>query len=222
MSPDDIDANQVAAFLKQNPNFFEGREKLLSELRVPHNPGQAISLVEKQQAVLRERNTELRNRLSSLVNNARENDRLFSHTRQLVLSLLDSNNLSQAIDIVYSSFDSDFGVQYTEVILFDSPGLSRARNEKLSSAQEHIGKYLKARQTIGGGLGETERQYLFGERAQEIGSAALAVLAYGELYGVVAIGNRDANYYHSGMGTMFLSYISEVLSRSIRDFRARA
>ncbi|WP_370980651.1 DUF484 family protein [Agaribacterium sp. ZY112] len=217
-----LDAESVAAYLKDHPNFFENHEQLLGDMSVPHKPGQAVSLVEKQLSILRERNTELRNRLSSLVDNARQNDRLFAHTRQLVLALLDSKNFAQAIDIVYSSFQTDFDIEHTEIILFDSPGISRARSDKLELGQEKIGRYLKARQTVGGGLGESERNYIFADKADQVGSAAMAVLAYGELYGVIAVGNKDPNYYQSGMGTMFLSYIAEVLSRITRDFRAQS
>lgn len=213
-----IDPADVEAYLKNNLDFFAKREDLLAELRIPHSPGQAVSLVEKQLSILRERNTELRNRLGDLIDNARDNDKLFNHTRRLVLALLDCKNLSQAVDIIYSSFSKDFGVENTQLILFSETSISRARTETLSNAQNHIGKYLKARQTIGGGLGEKEREFLFGKDAPNIGSAALGVLAYGDVFGVIAIGNKDASYYHSSMGTLFLSYIAEILSRVLRDF----
>lgn len=194
------------------------REALLADIHVPHSPGQAVSLVEKHQSILRERNTDLRNRLTSLIDNARENDRLFTHTRRLVLSLLDCKNLAQAVDVIHASFANDFGVEKTQILFFDGASISRARQISMNEAQEHIGRYLKARQTVGGGLTENERQFLFGDQASEVGSAALAVLAYGDIYGVLAIGNKDPEYYGSSMGTLFLGYISEVLSRLLRDF----
>lgn len=214
----EISPAQVAVFLQENRDFFVDHEDLLAELRVPHSSGKAVSLVEKQLSILRERNTELRNRLGDLIANARENDKLFSHTRRLVLALLDAKNLSQAVDIIYSSFQTDFGIEKTQIILFNETSISRARNDNIGNAQLYIGKYLKARQTVGGGLGIEERKYIFAEQSDEVGSAALAVLAYGDIYGIVAIGNRDPNYYHSSMGTLFLSYIAEILSRSLRDF----
>ena len=217
----ELNTEVVAEFLKTNPEFFVGRDELLLNIRVPHSSGKAISLVEKQLNVMRERNTELRNRLSDLIENARSNDRLFSHSRKLVLALMDCKTLAQAVDVIHASFANEFGVEYTQIILFESSSISRARQVDLGVAQDTIGKYLKARQTIGGGIGEKERAFLFGADANHIGSAALAVLAYGDLYGVIAIGNRDPNYYHSGMGTLFLSYIAEVFSRILRDFIER-
>ncbi len=214
-----IDAQIVAKYLSDNPEFFNGREDLLTEIRVPHSHGHSVSLVEKQLDILRERNSELRNRLGELIDNARSNDRLFSHTRRLVLALLDCQNLSQAVDTIYASFANDFNIQFTQIILFGETGISKARNVDLDRAQFELGKYLKARQTVGGGLAKDEINFLFGGNAPKVGSAALAVLSYGDLFGVIAIGNEDPHYYQSSMGTMFLSYIAEVFSRILRDQR---
>lgn len=209
----------VEAFITNNPDFFLHRDDLLAEIRIPHHSGKAVSLVEKQLSVLRERNTELRHRLGALVETARDNDRLFNHTRRLVLALLDCQTLQQAIDVIYNSFSQDFGIQKTQIILFEGQSISHARRVSLADAQQSIGKYLKARQTIGGGLSRSEMQFLFGRDVYDVGSAALAILAYGKLYGVLAIGNRDPFYYQSSMGTMFLGYIAEVFSRILRDLQ---
>jgi hypothetical protein len=36
-----------------------------------------------------------------------------------------------------------------------------------------------------------------------------------EVLGMLAIGSFDPDYYRSGMGTMFLTYIADVLTRAI-------
>ena len=214
-----LDDTQVAEYLRQHPGFFSDKEELLVSMTVPHAAGQAVSLVEKQLGILRERNSELRNRLSKLIDSARSNDRLFSHSRKLVLSLLDCKNSAQAVDVIYASFARDFGIETTQILLFDNNTISRARNESLIVADREIGRYLKARQTVGGGLTKDEIRLVFADNAERVGSAALSVLAYGEVYGVLAIGNEDPNFYNSDMGTLFLNYIAEVLSRVLRDMQ---
>ena len=214
-----LSEKDVVEFLNNHDDFFRDKEDLLVSMTIPHQAGQAVSLVEKQLGILRERNSELRNRLGQLIESARANDRLFSHSRKLVLSLLDCKNTAQAVDAIYSSFAKDFGIEVTQIILFDDNSISRARNESLIAADREIGRYLKARQTIGGGLTEKEIAFVFAEQCDCVGSAALSVLAYGEVYGVLAIGNEDPSFYQSEMGTLFLNYIAEVLSRVLRDMR---
>ena len=58
---------QVVAYLKDNPRFFIDQDDLLTQLRSPHLRGSSISLVERQVAVLRERNIDMRNRLTHLM-----------------------------------------------------------------------------------------------------------------------------------------------------------
>lgn len=43
-----LDAEQVAAYLSQHPEFFVEHDELIPELRIPHQPGDAVSLVERQ------------------------------------------------------------------------------------------------------------------------------------------------------------------------------
>ena len=59
----------VIAYMEDHPDFFIGKDDLLAGMRIPHNSGPATSLVERQLAVHRERNVELRQRLSDLLEN---------------------------------------------------------------------------------------------------------------------------------------------------------
>ena len=95
-----LDSESVAAYLRQHPEFFVDHEELIPELRIPHQPGEAVSLVERQVKLLRERNIEMRHRLSQLMDVARDNDRLFDKTRRLVLDLLDAGSLEEVIGAV--------------------------------------------------------------------------------------------------------------------------
>jgi uncharacterized protein YigA (DUF484 family) len=80
----------VRDYLMDNDSFLQRNPDILDFLHIPHASGSAVSLVEKQASVLREKNVEMRHRLKALSQNARENDLLFEKTRTLVLSLLEA------------------------------------------------------------------------------------------------------------------------------------
>src|SRR5690625_5729921 len=81
-SHEKLTADAVADYLKNHPGFFQARDDLLLSLELTHpHGGAAISLLERQVSILRERNMAMRERLASLVDNARRNDRLFDQTR---------------------------------------------------------------------------------------------------------------------------------------------
>ncbi len=215
-----INEDDVYRYLRTNLEFFENRPDLLTELKLPHASGPAVSLVERQVSILRERNIEMRQRLSNLLDNARNNDRLFDKTKRLVLALLECNELGDLVDALYYSFDKEFGIHYTRLILFGSTELScgPARQDSIHNAREYMGKRFKAGKAVGGGLEIKETEYLFDQDAPNVGSAALAILIHGSPLGVLAIGNQDPKYYSSGMGTLFLSYIAEVLNRLLPKY----
>ncbi|PVZ10428.1 MULTISPECIES: DUF484 family protein [unclassified Pseudomonas] len=212
-------ADAVAQFLHANPDFFVGREELLADLRIPHRRGDTVSLVEHQLKLLRERNTELRQRMAQLMDVARDNDRLFDKTRRLILALLDATSLEEVVMSVDDSLRQDFKVPFVSLILFSELPTPVGRSVPLAEAQQAIGGLLNEGKPVSGSLRPHELAFLFGEKpATEIGSTALAPLSHQGLHGVLAIGSADPNHYKSSVGTLFLNYIAEVLGRVLPHF----
>ncbi len=82
----------VREYLKNHDDFLQRNPDMLDYLHISHASGSAISLVEKQVSVLRERNMDMRQRLKALTANARDNDMLYEQTRALVLKLLEADS----------------------------------------------------------------------------------------------------------------------------------
>ncbi|NKQ12412.1 DUF484 family protein [Pseudomonas sp. SST3] len=213
------DAESVAAYLRIHPEFFVDHDELIPELRIPHLPGGAVSLVERQVKLLRERNIEMRHRLSQLMDVARDNDRLFDKTRRLVLDLLDANSLEEIIGAVDESLRHEFQVPYVSLILFSESPLPVGRSVTTAEAQQAIGGLLGTGKTVCGVLRPHELAFLFGEEESiDIGSAA--VVALNQQQGILAIGSQDPQHYKSSLGTLFLGYIAEVLTRVLPHYSA--
>ena len=70
---------------------------------------------------------------------------------------------------------------------------------------------------ICGQVTEDKLDFLFQEQAGQIHSVAIIPLNYplGEprQLGVLAMGSRDKRHFRASMGTVFISYLGEVLSR---------
>ncbi|ENA32602.1 MULTISPECIES: DUF484 family protein [Pseudomonas] len=214
-----LDADQVAAWLEQHPDFFANREDLLAEMRIPHQRGTAVSLVERQLGLLRDRNVEMRHRLAHLMDVARDNDRLFDKTRRLVLDLMDANTLEDVISTVEDSLRHEFKVPYVGLILFHESPLPVGRSVTSAEAHQCIGGLLSGGKAVSGALRSHELKFLFGEAAQdEVGSAAVAPLIHQGMHGVLAIGSPDPQHYKSSLGTVFLTHVAEVLSRALLRF----
>src|SRR2546427_824575 len=78
----------VAGYLKENPAFFEDYADLIAEIFVPHpHGGHAIPIAERQIVTLREKNTELENRLRELIKFGSENDQIAEKLHRSTLAL---------------------------------------------------------------------------------------------------------------------------------------
>ena len=210
----ELSAAQVAEYLRQNPAFFVEYDELLPELLIPHQAGQAVSLVERQVKLLRERNIDVRHRLGELMEVARENDRLFEKSRRLILQLLEASDVEEVIASIEDSLRDDFKVPFVSLILFsETQRFCNTRCVTHGEARGAIGHLLDSGKTLSGVLRDHELAFLFGEQANEVASCALAPIQHQGLHGVLALGSRDPQQYRSATGTLFLGYIADALAR---------
>jgi uncharacterized protein YigA (DUF484 family) len=212
----DSTEDMVREFLRDNPRFLDDNPDILESLSLPHNSGNAVSLVERQVGVMRDRNKEMRNRLDNMLATAHANDLLFEKTKRLVLNLLEAKNLPAMVETIYDSLGKDFEIDfYSLTLLGDEKSLPRtmARVASIEKANEQVNTLIGSNRAVCGVLREEEMTFLFGEKGLQVGSVAAVPLRYNNLYGILAIGNADPNFYKSSMGTLFLSYIAEVINR---------
>ncbi len=211
-----ITKEQVAEYLKLNPSFFCDRDDLLSELKLPHHSGGAISLMERQVTILRERNLDMRHRLNHLLDTARDNDKLFDKTKNLILSVLEENSVEDVVDTVKESLQIDFGCDVSSLTLFGNPEKRHHTNVRIvpiKEARREVGDILRSSNAVCGKLRQAEIAFLFPEQCNNVSSAAVVPLAAGNPFGILAIGSFNPDHFRSSMGTLFLSYVSEVLIR---------
>lgn len=218
MSDTSITGTQVAQFLRDNPDFFAQHPDMLADLRIPHASGNAVSLVERQVAVLRERNVELRERLDGLLSVARDNDVLFGKTRTLVLALLEAQSVAALVQALLRSLVEDFGMAASSLVLLDAhAGAASPGVQVLSTAdaEARVGTLARASRVVCGVLRGEENAFFFGADAGSVGSAAIIPLALHGTLGLLAIGARDPKHFQSGMDTLFVGYLGEVIARRL-------
>ena len=65
---------------------------------------------------------------------------------------------------------------------------------------------------------DTQRDFLFGQDANDIGSVALVPLLAekGGQLGVLALGSTDRDRFHPGMSTEFLGRMADLIADSLR------
>lgn len=214
--------SDVANYLKNHPDFFTKRDDLLISLAIPHLRGSTISLVERQVALLREKNQNLRNELSQLVDAAKDNDSTFHLCRKIVLSLIEAESGEQLLANLERGLSADFNCSAYKLIVFAKDHYkinhwtSAIPNELV---KEHIGGLMNSKKPILGVLRKNEQDYLFAEKSKQIKSCAVLPVRRREDIALLAIGSSEVDHFQSGMGTLFPGFIADTLARMIPRFQ---
>ena len=223
----DVTEEEVHGYLEQNPDFFERHSALLGSLRLPHNAGGTVSLVERQVSLLRQRDLKLERQLKELLEVARDNDALAGKIHALVLSLLAAGDLVTTLAAIEESLRTAFDADHSILVLFGDPD---------AYGEVSVGRFFKpvAREDDGvqtfdtflagsgprcGQVRDAQRDFLFGKSADEIGSAALIPLGDKSELGFLVIGSNDAERFHPGMSIDFLNRLGELVATAVRRFQ---
>lgn len=213
-----LSADEVASYLKQHPDFFINRDSLLAEITLPHESGQAISLLERQVKILRERSIESRHTLNQLLETAKYNDQLFNVTRALILALLMEDEVAQIASATEANLCTQPGIDACSVILFQADHLRNVEHTRLESPeflQENFPTLLRDRRTLCKAVSKETAAFLFPHRSSSIRSVALCPIGRERMLGVLAIGNKSQDYFNEDLDTLFLDFIGEVLESII-------
>ena len=211
---------EVAAYLAQDPDFFHRHQRLLSSLNLPHEAGPAISLIERQVAVLRERNVETRRQMNELISAGQANDALFAKVRSLTLAMLDVSDWLELNEIYATYLLVDFKADFVCSHVLQGPRHQPGRfdhivghidtlpQQRLALGEEPVCTPLRIKELRD--IFPAERFDADNELAA-VGSAVLIPLNV-HPGGYLAIGSRDVDRFTTDMDTLFVAYISDLVS----------
>jgi uncharacterized protein YigA (DUF484 family) len=219
--------NTVADYLKSHPDFFERHPLILLGLKLPHRTGgSAVSLVERQVSMLRQRNAQLERQFKDLVAVAKTNDALVEKIHQLGLKLMRARDLPERLERLETGLREDFGAERAVLVLFDDKAPADAAREgfvrRLAADDADVkpfAAFLRAAKPRCGPLRDRQK-YIFELEADSVSSAALVPLGADASLGFLIIGSRDPDHFHPGKRMDFLARLGELLSVALVDERA--
>lgn len=215
---------QIADYLLGHPEFFERHAGVLARLRLPHQRGSAaISLVERQVLVLRDKQAMLEKKLHELIENGRANDVIVDRMHRLTRRLLRARDMGAVIAALETSLREDFGASRWLLVATDP---SLAALAQLQSAHVRFvprgtpelkifETFFESARPRSGQIRDTQREYLFGGEGSQVGSTVLIPLGEHAGLGLLAIASHDTERYLPTMSTDFLVRIGEIVSEAV-------
>jgi len=224
-----IDEQSVVKYLRTHPDFFSDQPHLLAELALPHETGVATSLIERQVSILRHHNHQYRQQLQDLVQIAHDNEQLIQRLQQLTLSLMDTEQLPDMIALLQSSLQTDFhadaavlylaGVAHQPTDISNDNFIRLIHHAGAGDIPRELRKILASAKPCCGKFKTELLDSLFTDEGQHIATAALLPLHFDATtkgaQGLLAIGSHDDKRFHAEMGTQYLQFMAELISRKL-------
>jgi uncharacterized protein YigA (DUF484 family) len=227
-----IEEQAVIQYLHHNADFFERHPQLLARLRVQHpRTGSTISLIERQVDVLREKIQTQDHKLAEFVQVARANNVLAEKIHHFTRRLLRTGGAAPAIAEIEASLREDFDTFHT-VLVLASPDVPDSGRPDSGPDSEQPQRFLRrvhpddpafrsfdslfaAGKPRCGQIRDSQREFLFGPEAPNIGSVALIPLGGQPPAGLLALGSIDRDRFHPGMSTEFLWRMGELITDAL-------
>lgn len=216
----------VHDFLQGHPDFFERHPNLLSQLELPHASGEAVSLVERQVSVLRQKDLKLERQLKELLSVARENDVLAAKIHELAMQLLNVSTLADTIGVIEEAMRAGFNADHAVLVLFADPdtvtdvdaGRFFRTAQRDEPALKPFATFLESSAPRCGKARDTQLDYLFRGDATEIGSVAMLPLGEQCRVGFLGVGSADADRFHPGMSIDFLTRVGQLVAAALSRY----
>ncbi len=215
---DDLPEQSVVEYLRQHPEFFTEHEELLARIEIPHAAGSAVSLVEKQLAVLRDENRHLQRKFDDLIAIAHINEKLSRRIQNLIITFTSAVNPEEFFNLLYSELSNEFQTDAIVIRLFEAPPTSLIGRSEFVEYDAQIftlfENLLENNQPNCGRLLDTQNNYLF--HNNNMSSAVLVPLGLPKANGILAMGSKDVSRFHAGMGTDLLKYMGDMISQLLK------
>ena len=246
-----LSTDNVIGYLTSNPEFFVSNEDLLARLKVPHNAGPAVSLIEKQVSVLRNKCGDLENSLRDLIAVARQNESLHQRLHNLIQEVITAPSIEDIVRLTQTRLRDNFSAESVHIMLI-APTPKRAPRRKTSEPRTSGSKVQPRKSarlpsvegaimvrsndrrvrafadvfasgsTVCGMPTAEQLEAMVGKSCADVASAAIIPLHFERRLGVVMLTSRDESRFGVSKGVMFLNQMGDLLGRRIHSYNAHA
>ncbi len=219
-----VTAQQVIDYLAAHPDFFNQYPACLETLQLNDSPQGTISLLQKQNERLQQKNAQLQAQLQTLIETARQNTALQARVHQLCLRLMDAPSFGTLLPLLMKALKQEFKADEVALRWFYTSGAAalpetqeNVVSQRADDAQLQLfEKILTQRKPVCGRLSKAQKQVLFANQADKVQSAACLPLGHNPCAGLLVIASYDEHRFHAEMATDYLTFLAEVTMRLLR------
>jgi uncharacterized protein YigA (DUF484 family) len=216
-----MDANEVARYLQNHPEFFEQYADLLAHVHIP-SPfgGKAVSITERQVLTLRDKAKSLEAKMAELVTFGEENDLISEKVHRLAVALLTAPDTASVLRALYSHLGGAFAVPHVALRIWGA-GSGAVDSHEFDEVGAEIKLFAATlKHPYCGPSAGQEACAWFGERGAHARSMAQIPLrehgsGEGACFGLLVFASEEAHRFYPEMGTLYLERIGDMASAAL-------
>lgn len=206
----------VVSYLQDNPEFFNRNNSLVTSLRLTDEQRGSISLVERQQQLLRNKVHGLEDEITQIMSVATHNEQLFVLYSDLYLRLIDCQSAAELLDCLHQATTELLSLSAFKLWL--APSKSTLSHHCLSNndCAGVMQNRLMNDDFYFGRLQLSEQELIFSQPCS--GSVVLIKLDYNEQdIGFLAISSEDAHHFDPRMDTLLLGQFKRLVAKLLQQ-----
>ena len=211
--------NAVIEFLTRNPDFLIRHPDLLRRLTVPHGfDGKAVSLLEYQARLLRERLDALEQQYQSECLKSDAHRRLSKNLKTFLARLYASRSTAQLLDALKIFLNQHFSASSIRIFAAAHAANGSATTSGILYPLDAWRRglftlILNNPKPLCDSLQYEHLAALFGEEADRIHSSVLIPLRFRNAEALLALGSREWHKYRQSLELDILTVVTEILSQ---------
>lgn len=209
-----LDADLVAEYLQQNPDFFNRYPQLLEQLRISHHEKGSVSLVELSLQRMREKISGLEDEITELMTIASHNERIFRVYVDLLPQLLRCQSFEQLCICLRRVLIKQLDVSQLVLWLNRSYlDMDNSLSDRSLSGEQIENLWVTRLSVDGHYFGRLTRgeQTLLFAQFEQANSVALMPLGERARLGLLVAASRSSDHYVAGMDSLLLSQLCKVI-----------
>ncbi|MGE4280850.1 MAG: DUF484 family protein [Magnetospirillum sp.] len=225
-SEPELTDKQVAAYLRQHPDFLLRHTELVTTLSPPSRWPGSDGIVDMQSFMierLKEEVERVKGAAESLIHTSRSNMSTQNRTHEAVLALLSATDMAALAQVVADDLAPVLDVDVAALAFEEcphplepltAPGILRLVPGSVDRIMGGPGSDCALNEQMPGDPA------VFGDGAGLVSSSALVRLAPGGQCppGLLALGSRHGRTFHSGQGTELITFLARVTDTCVRRF----
>lgn len=215
MTNKNISEHDIINYLQNDNDFFIRHPEQLLAINVSNRDGKVASLINHQVNVLKDRNQQLKDKLSEMIKYAEYNEKIMTQIFELTLRLSQISHVANVTKFFCAFVKKAFDCKYIRIIVpkydkldSNSSVLCIENDEPFLSI---FNEFIRGNRPICGRLKPEKLKFIFAKNADSIGSSVMLPIGDKAEKGILVFASEDESRFNPDMSTDLLARLAQIL-----------